>query len=69
MSDAMGATVTINCPECEAEMKVSVRDAAAERTKTCPNGHAVKLNDKTGGAGSATKAYDDLMKKMKGLGK
>jgi hypothetical protein len=37
-------------------MKVSIRDTAEERTKTCLNGHAVKLNNKIGGAGSATKA-------------
>jgi hypothetical protein len=63
------AKITQPCPECEAPFRFTLDDAAKGRTVTCSSGHAITLNDKTGDAGRAQKAHDDLMDQLKDLGK
>lgn len=67
--DAMDEqTLDVDCPECNQTFKVSLRDASQERTRPCPQGHQVKINDKTNEIRSAVKAYDDMMRDIGGLG-
>ena len=65
----MTADMVINCPECDAKMKVSMEDIANERTETCVKGHRVTLKDHGGGFSKAQKALDDFEKTVKNFGK
>jgi hypothetical protein len=52
----------VPCPEdgCGATITCSLDDVTNGRTKTCRNGHAVKLVDQGGGARKVTKSLKDL---------
>ncbi len=59
----------MQCPECGSKVRFQLSDVAAQRTVRCGRGHAMKLEDKGGGARKADKAMKDLEKSIKRLGR
>ncbi len=41
--DSKKDDVVVHCPKCNAEVRVSEREAQAKMVVTCPNGHRVEL--------------------------
>lgn len=64
----MDIDLDIDCPECGAPVRVSMRDVARERMVRCRNAHAISLVDEGGGARSADRALADLDRALKRLG-
>ncbi|WP_156251957.1 hypothetical protein [Pseudactinotalea terrae] len=59
----------IECPQCGRSFTVLIREISAGATKSCPNGHRIKLTE-TGGAGkTAQQSLDDLDRAFKRFGK
>jgi hypothetical protein len=50
----------IDCDSCGRNLRVTIADVAADRTKMCVCGTTVRLHDEGGGANRATRANRDL---------
>lgn len=68
-SEFSKSRMDLPCPECGSNVRATLDDIRAQRTKPCARGHRVKLEDSGGGVAKADREMKKLEKSLKRLGR